>query len=152
MRRSSGWADDRGSAALEFITAGVLLLVPLVYLVLALSAVQGAALATEGAARQAARVYARADDDATGRREAEAAVDVALADRGVAPDGIALDITCGPDPTRCHAPRSLVHVSVRVAARLPLAPPVAGPDAPAAVAVSGAADERISVFTRGSGS
>lgn len=148
MRPWSAWADDRGSAALEFITAGVLLLVPLVYLVLALSAIQGAALATEGAARQAARVYVRADDDAAGRREAEAAVDVALADQGVPPAGIALDITCTPDPRACHVPRSLVHVSVRVSADLPLAPPVVGPDAPGAVVVAGAADERVSVFTR----
>jgi hypothetical protein len=148
MRLSSGWADDRGSASLELITAGVLLLVPLVYLVVALSAIQGAALATEGAARQAARVYVRADDDASGRREARAAVEVALADQGVAPDGIALDITCTPDPRRCHAPRSLVRVSVRVAAALPLAPPVAGPDAPGAVTVRGTADERVSVFVR----
>jgi nitroreductase len=148
MRLSSGWADDRGSASLELITAGVLLLVPLVYLVVALSAIQGAALATEGAARQAARVYVRADDDASGRREARAAVEVALADQGMAPDGIALDITCTPDPRRCHAPRSLVRVSVRVAAALPLAPPVAGPDAPGAVTVRGTADERVSVFGR----
>ncbi|RII97030.1 hypothetical protein DZF97_17400, partial [Clavibacter nebraskensis] len=69
MRPWNAWADDRGSAVLEFITAGVLLLVPLVYLVLAMSAIQGAALGTEGAARQAARVYVRADDDASGRRE-----------------------------------------------------------------------------------
>ncbi len=149
MRPWSAWADDRGSAALEFITAGVLLLVPLVYLVLALSAIQGAALGTEGAARQAARVYVRADDDAAGRREARSAVEVALADQGIAPGGIALYITCTPDPQSCHAPRSLVQVSVRVAAELPLAPPVAGPDAPGSVAVHGDADERVSVFARG---
>ncbi len=148
MRLWSAWADDRGSASLELMTAGVLLLVPLVYLVIALSAVQGAALGTEGAARQAARVYVRADDDASGRRAARAAVEVALADEGVAPDGIALDITCTPDPRRCHAPRSLVRVSVRVAAALPLAPAVAGPDAPGSVTVRGDADERVSVFAR----
>ena len=148
MRPWSAWADDRGSAPLEFITAGVLLLVPLVYLVLALSAVQGAALATEGAARQAARVYVRADDDASGRREAQAAVDVALADQGVPPEGIALDITCTPDPTACHVPRSLVRVSVRVSAQLLLAPTAVAPDAPGAVSVHGTADERVSVFTR----
>ena len=149
MRPSSDWADERGSAALEFITAGVLLLVPLVYLVVALSAIQGAALGTEGAARQAARVFVRADDDAAGRREARAAVEVALADHGVAPGGIALDITCSPDPLRCHAPRARVHVSVRVAADLPLAPPVAGPDAPGSIAVHGDADARVSAFVPG---
>ncbi|HSP76545.1 MAG TPA: hypothetical protein VLO31_10065, partial [Cryobacterium sp.] len=58
-RRWRAWADraERGSASLEFITAGLILLVPLVYLVLAMAALQGGALAVEGAARQAARVY-----------------------------------------------------------------------------------------------
>ncbi|MDQ1574531.1 MAG: hypothetical protein QOH44_2090, partial [Actinomycetota bacterium] len=40
--------DDGGSAALEFITAGLLLLVPLVYLILAMAAIQGGALSVEG--------------------------------------------------------------------------------------------------------
>ena len=60
MPRSSRWISrlsDDGSASLEFITVGLLLLVPLVYLVLTIAAVQGAALGVEGAARQASRVF-----------------------------------------------------------------------------------------------
>ena len=49
MRLSRRWSSDDGSASLEFITVGMILLVPLVYLVLALSAVQSGALAAEGA-------------------------------------------------------------------------------------------------------
>ena len=37
--------DDRGSAVVEFVTLGVLLLVPLVYLVLAMGRVQAATYA-----------------------------------------------------------------------------------------------------------
>jgi hypothetical protein len=55
--RRAGWRDDTGTASLEFITAGLVLLVPLVYLVLTMSAIQGGALAVEGASRQAARVF-----------------------------------------------------------------------------------------------
>lgn len=41
-----------------FLAAGLLLLVPFIYLVILVATVQLAALATEGAARQAARVFA----------------------------------------------------------------------------------------------
>jgi hypothetical protein len=51
MQSSRRWTDrvvaDDGSASLEFITAGLLLLVPLVYLVLTLSALQTAALGVD---------------------------------------------------------------------------------------------------------
>ena len=58
MPRSRRWIEaEDGSASLEFITAGMLLLLPLVYLVLTMAAIQAGAFAVEGAARQAARVY-----------------------------------------------------------------------------------------------
>src|ERR687898_866630 len=68
MRRSS-ISSDRGSASLEFLTVGIILLVPLVYLVLALAAIQAGALGVEGAARQAARVAVIAAD--RGERDAD---------------------------------------------------------------------------------
>ena len=56
MPRSSRATDDRldaaadeGSASIEFLTAGLLLLVPIIYLVILVAVVQSAALATEGA-------------------------------------------------------------------------------------------------------
>ena len=48
-------SDDDGSAALEFILVGLVLLVPIVYLVIALGAIQGQALGVETGARQLAR-------------------------------------------------------------------------------------------------
>lgn len=67
MQRSRLWAETRGwvredgSASLEFLTVGLLLLVPTVYLVVALATVQGAALAVDGAARQASRVFVQSE-------------------------------------------------------------------------------------------
>ena len=55
MPRWRRWADESGSASLEFITVGMLLLVPIVYLVLALSSLENASFGVEGAARQASR-------------------------------------------------------------------------------------------------
>ena len=103
--------DESGSASLEFITVGLILLVPLVYLVLALSADPGRGRSrAEGAARQAARVYVQADDVDDGPRRARSGVAVALADYGLAPAESAVDIACDdPDPTDCLAPRRLRH-------------------------------------------
>ena len=54
--------DDAGSAALEFIVVGLLMLVPLVYLVITLSLVQHQSLGTEAAARHIARAISTAED------------------------------------------------------------------------------------------
>ncbi|MGB3374763.1 MAG: TadE family protein, partial [Microbacterium sp.] len=64
--------DDAGSAALEFITVGVLLLVPLVYLVLALGAIQEQTLGVEAAARHTARVIGQAADASTATARGDA--------------------------------------------------------------------------------
>ena len=76
MRRSK-WSSEAGSASLEFLTVGVILLVPLVYLVLAMSAIQAGALAVEGAARQAARVAVQAIDSGAADVAVEASADPA---------------------------------------------------------------------------
>ena len=69
MLRWRRWNEDDGTATLEFITAGLILLLPLVYLVLSMAAIQGGALAVEGAARQAVRVFVQAPDfRSAGRR------------------------------------------------------------------------------------
>src|SRR5687767_273255 len=70
--------DDSGSASLEFVTAGLILLLPLVYLILTVATVQAAAFATEGTARQAARVFVRADSEAAGRAAVDRAVRIGL--------------------------------------------------------------------------
>ena len=63
MHRRNPWeTDDVGSAALEFITVGVVLLVPLVYLIIALGTIQEQALGVDAAARHTARAIALAPD------------------------------------------------------------------------------------------
>ena len=61
-------ANEDGSAAVEFVFLGVLLLIPLVYLILTAGQVQGAAYAMVGAAEHAAKVYAPQLLLETGRR------------------------------------------------------------------------------------
>jgi len=144
MRASSSWTDDSGSASLEFVTAGLVLLVPLVYLVLAVSAIQSAALATEGAARQAARVFVIADSEADARASASAAVEFAFADHGLDPALARVTVACDPQP--CLTRRSLVTVSIDVDVPLPLAPAALGRSFALAVPIRASATQQVSRF------
>jgi len=140
--------DDSGSASLEFITAGLLLLVPLVYLVLVVSSIQGATLAAEGAARQAARVFVTADSADQAGARAQQAIDFALADFNVPAQRVTVSVSCS-DSTSCLAGDSLVTVSVDVAVPLPFVPTVLGLDQLAVVPVSSHATAHVSRFHGG---
>ena len=138
--------SDRGSASLEFITAGLLMLVPLVYLILTLGTIQSTALATEGAARQGARVFVQAESTAAGTAAARRALDLALADHGLDPSEVSLSITCSPNPGECHTRRGWVTVDVAVRVPLPLVPPIFDLRVPLAVPVEASATQQVSRF------
>ena len=157
MRHARRWiearraaASDDGSASLEFITVGVLLLVPLVYLVLVVSSLQAASLAVEGAARQASRVFVQAETEADARTAAERAIRVTLADYGLDAEDAQVAISCRPDPADCLARRGFVTVEIATVVPLPLAPPVLGLDVPLGVPVQAIATEQVSRFRAGS--
>jgi Flp pilus assembly protein TadG len=118
---NGGRKDDAGSAVVEFVTLGVLLLVPLVYLLLMLGRVQAAAFAADGAARAAARALATADDEATGRARALAAVRLSLRDQGFDVDPASVvRVTCSASP--CLTPAGRIGVQVGVPVVLPGVP------------------------------
>lgn len=154
MRRARRWIEsargDDGSASLEFISVGVLLLVPLVYLVLVLSALQGAALGVEGAARQASRVFVQGETLGEARAAAERAIRVTLADYGLDAASAELSISCSPAPANCLARRGFVTVEVAILVPLPLVPPFLTLDVPAGVNVNASATEQVSRFRAGS--
>lgn len=141
-------SDEDGSASLEFITAGMLLLVPLVYLVLALSALQAGSFAVEGAARQAARVFVESEDEATASARAERAIEFALADHGLEAADASVTIVCAPDPSRCLTRLGTVTVLVRATVALPFAPPALSVDSPLAVPMEASATQQVSRFAR----
>jgi hypothetical protein len=143
-------ASDEGSASLEFITVGVLLLVPLVYLVLVVSSLQAASLGVEGAARQASRVFVQAETEAEARQAAERAIRVTLADYGLDAADAEVAVSCRPDPADCLARRGFVTVEIAAVVPLPFAPPVLGLDVPLGVTVRAIATEQVSRFRAGS--
>jgi len=138
--------DETGTASLEFITAGLVLLVPLVYLVLTMSALQGAAFAVEGASRQAARVFVESSTETDALDGARRAVEFALADYGLDTDDVALRITCSPRPDACLTRRGFVTVEVSTRVTLPLVPPVLDLDVPLSVPLSSSATQQVSRF------
>ena len=136
---------EDGSAALEFVTAGLILLVPLVYLILTLASVQAGALAVEGAARQAARVFVQAPNSEEAVARADRAIDFGLADYGITTDAASVTISCsgaGPCPSR----NAVVSVTVRVDVALPLVPDVLDLSRAASVPVQATARQQVSRF------
>ena len=116
---------EEGSALVEFIFLGLVLLVPVIYLIVTAGQVQGAAFAAVGAAESAAKVYAAAGDPEAGERQARMAAELAFTDFGFEPEGMLLDISCS---AQCLAPGSTVTALVRFDVPLPLAPGLPGMD------------------------
>src|SRR5690606_12825853 len=149
MRQSKPLTDEEGSASLEFITAGMLLLLPVVYLVLVMSAVQAGALAVEGAARQAARVFVQAETATVATALAERAIQFALADYGLDSAAATVAVSCSPDPSRCLTRLGTVTVDVGVSVSLPLVPAGLIVDAPLAIPLEATATQQVSRFWSG---
>src|SRR5699024_8155175 len=105
---------DSGTAAIEFIFASIVLLIPVIYLMLTLSQMQAASYATTSAAISASRIAARDANPSEAR--AEAGAKLQFADRGLAGSLVTarvetrvslpgLPLIFGPD----HAP----HITLR---------------------------------------
>ena len=116
---------ERGSALVELTWLGFLLLVPILWIVLAVFEVQRGAFGVSAAARSAGRAFALAPDDPTGRQQARAAVELALADQGIQDVGWQLEVTCGHLPD-CHAGGAVITVTVRTKVKLPFVPDFMG--------------------------
>ena len=122
--------DERGSALVELSWLGLLLLVPLLWIVLSVFEVQRGAFATSTAARSAGRAYALAPNDAVGRERAESVVRRALDDQGLEGEAFTVRVTCTPYPRNCHSGTSVITVQVSTSVQIPLLPDVLGGDAP----------------------
>lgn len=116
--------DDDGTATVEFIWLTLLLLVPFVYVLVAVFDTQRAAFGVSTASRSAARAFLQAPDAASGEQRARAAARIALDDQGL--DAADVTVTCLPTPSACLEPGSSVRVIVRAVQPLPLTPSALG--------------------------
>lgn len=125
--------SDSGRAVVEFLVVGLLVLLPLVYLVITLARVQAAAFAVSTASREAGRAFTTAPGDASAYLRAEAAASVSFGDYDFGDEGTVL-IDCDGSP--CLRPDGRVRFVASVTVRLPLVPDVLSAALPASVPVS----------------
>ncbi len=109
---------------------GILLLVPLLWIVVSVFQVQGGAFAVTSAARSAGRAYALAPSDAEGLRAARAAARQSLDDQGLVGEGVRVEVSCTPYPTSCHSGTSVITVRISSRVTLPLLPSFLGSQRP----------------------
>ncbi len=140
--------DERGSAALEFIFGGVVLLVPVVYLIVTLGIVQSHALGVESAARHVARAVASAEgaDDADAR--AAAVLDAIAREYELDRDEVGVELTCVGAPSSCPAAGATIRVTVVASAGLPLVPPVLGLQDATRIGVEASSVQKVSRYWR----
>jgi len=123
--------DERGSAVVEFSWLALLLMVPLIYVMLAVFDVQrasyGATAATRAAGRAFVIVPAGLSEDEARSRAFEAAR-LAMKDQGVELTSDQLTISCDP---ACLEPGSTVTVTLTTDVPLPFIPDALGGDPPA---------------------
>jgi len=113
---------ETGTALVEVTWLSILLLVPLLYVVLAVFDVQRAAFAVNAATRAAGRAYTLAPSEGQAPARAHAAAQVALADQGLGMAAVVLETTCQPDPGDCLSPGSVIRVRMTYQVALPLMP------------------------------
>ena len=113
---------ERGSAIVEFLGLGVLLGVPLFYVLVSLSQFQAAALASVSISEQASRLYAQAPDAATADGRLRVAVAEMAGGYRLDPATVHVNVGCAP---RCFAPGSTVTARVTIDVPLPLMPAAA---------------------------
>lgn len=107
--------DSSGSAALEFIAAALVLLVPCVYAVLVFGAIESAQFAVTGAARHAARVFVEQSSPTVATRYARDSALVSLREQAPHATKPSVTVTC-----RGTCLASGGTVTVRVGVRVPL--------------------------------
>ncbi|WP_235492587.1 MULTISPECIES: TadE family protein [unclassified Leifsonia] len=125
---------------------GLILLVPLVYLVLAVSSIQAASLAAEGTARQMARVYVQATTPEDGLARIDRALAVGFDDYGLASADTSAQVGCTDGANGCLSRGNTVTVTVRLRIVLPLVPDVVALRDVASIPLEARATQQVSRF------
>lgn len=112
-------AGDRGSAVIEFVVVGILITMPVFYLVVALARLQAGAYAVTQAARESTRAYVTASADEAGMTRARQASHLAFEDQGFTDRG---DISMSCSSAPCLTRGARVAASADLSVELPLIP------------------------------
>jgi hypothetical protein len=123
VRHISG---EAGNAVLEFVVLAAFLMVPLIYIIIAVAEVQGSAYGATEATREAGRAYVGAASSVDASRQACAAATIALRNAVDTPFDCAsqLHVSCISD-SGCSAglvPGETIRVEIDLAVGLPFLP------------------------------
>lgn len=132
-------SQESGSAVVEFVFLGLLLMVPVVYFVLTLAQLQAGSFAVVGAADQAAKVYVSEESVPDAAAGARLAALLVLDDFGFDATAAEVQIRCSGE---CLAAGSGVTVEVRLEVGLPLMPSGGGASG-SAIAVDASATQLV---------
>lgn len=116
-------STDNGSAILEFLIIGVLVLVPLLYVLLTALRIESAVMASTQAVREAGRAFMMSDSLLEAKQNAQTAARLAMSDQGFELPTTALSITCSGS---CLSPSSSTHVRLEWLVDLPWLPTTFG--------------------------
>ncbi|MFT4305851.1 MAG: TadE family protein [Microbacterium sp.] len=141
---STDAGGDTGSASLEFVVGALLLLVPIVYLIVALGLIQQGALGADAASRQIARAIALSADAAEADRRAQRTLTDIATEYGLDPAALSVDVSCGETVAACPEAGATITVTVRARIPLPLVPPVLGLDDVIVVPVDATSLQKVS--------
>lgn len=112
--------QEGGSAVVEFVFLGLVLLVPVIYFVLTVGRLQAGSFAVVGAADQAAKIYVAEESVPAATSRAHQAAILVLRDFGFDASEAEIEVTCNGE---CLAPGSGATVDVRLGISLPFMPP-----------------------------
>jgi len=150
MPRWSPWSEtddgERGSAALEFILVGMLLLVPLVYLVVSLGLIQEQSLGAEAGARHIARALSTAEDADAAGQSVHLILRSVVEEYALDAEEVDLSLECRPAGGSCPEAGATLVVTVRTRVALPLVPPVLGLERLASIPLEASAAQKVSRF------
>lgn len=118
-RMDTGGEAEQGSALIEFIVIGLLLTLPVFYLVITLARLQAGAYAVASAARESSRMFVTAPDTASGDARARAAAAMSFEDQGFPGQG-SVQIACSTQP--CLSADSVIQSVTDLDVELPLIP------------------------------
>ena len=143
LRRRLGEGED-GSAVIEFLVVGILLALPVFYLVITLARLQAGTYAVTAAARESARTFVAAATPAAANQRAGAAARLAFEDQGFGAQG-RVTTRCGGV---CLSRGSTVTMRADLAVDLPLIPDFLRGVVPSSISVSATHTEAVDRFKR----
>lgn len=111
---------DRGSAIVEFVALGLLLLIPVIYFVVTVSRVQAGSFAVVAASEQAGQAITVMEAETFNQAAIHEIAAVAALDHGFDAQDLALEVSCSDGS--CTSPGAVATVHARLTVGLPAVP------------------------------